>query len=145
MSQSSLYNAFGSKAQLVELAVDEYTARLEADVVARLEPADREALLDFVGAVARWVGDERRPGCLILNLATEHPDQGHRLVAYRRRLRRAIKPAVADFTDDRKLVDERTELVITGVIGLGLAARTGASRDESTRLRQAIENQIRAW
>lgn len=145
ISQSSLYNTFGSKADFVDLVVEHYSAALEADVVAKLDTADRPGLLAFVDAVADWVGDDDHRGCLLLNVATEDPTQGFRLARYRERLRQAVGPAVASFTADPVLTDERTELVVASVIGLGLSARTGADRGELDALRRAITNQISAW
>ncbi len=145
VSQSSLYNTFGSKDGLLEQAVDRYASELDASVLARLDPPSRQALLDFVAAVVRWIGREDQRGCLILNLAAEHPDHGHRLKAYRRRLRRAIKPAVRTFTDDEQLVAARTELLVAAVLGLNVCARSGAADAELQRLGHGIRQQITAW
>jgi len=145
LSQSSLYNAFGSKADLLDRVVDRYQQDLDAEVLARLEPADRDALVDFVDAVARWVGRDEHRGCLILNLATEDPAEGYRLDAYRLRLRRAVKPAVRSFTPDAGEAAARTDLVVSTVLGLVVSARAGAGRAELGRIRRALRTQILAW
>lgn len=145
VSQSSLYNAFGSKAELLDLAVERYQSALDDEVLSRLDRADRTGLLDFVDAVVRWVGRDRHRGCLILNLAAEDPADGHRLAAYRTRLRRAIRPAVRSFTDDERLANARVDVLISAVLGLVVSARGGAGRAELTRLRRAIRTQILAW
>ena len=62
LSQSSIYNAFGSKAGLMEAALDRYEQRLGAAVVSRIDPA-RDAttnLDDFLTALVEWVDQGER-------------------------------------------------------------------------------------
>ena len=47
--------------------------------------------------------------------------------------------------DDLRIEAYGTVDELNSVIGLALAARTGASGAELTRLRHAIENQVGAW
>lgn len=145
ISQSSLYNTYGSKDGLLDQTVDRYETKLNATVLSRLDEPSREALIDFVGAVVRWISRKERRGCLILNLAAEDRGQSHRLKAYRARLRRAIKPAIRTFTDVEDEVTARTDLLVAAVLGLNVCAKTGAGNAELNRIGQAIKQQIAAW
>ncbi|MPZ63500.1 MAG: TetR family transcriptional regulator [Propionibacteriales bacterium] len=62
LSQSSIYNAFGSKAELLTAALDRYESRIDAALVAPLEASDRglEAVDDFLTAVHRWITHDGR-------------------------------------------------------------------------------------
>ncbi|MGI9598395.1 MAG: TetR/AcrR family transcriptional regulator [Acidimicrobiales bacterium] len=145
ISQSSLYNTYGSKDGLLDQAVERYEARLDATVLSRLDDASRDGLIDFVGAVVRWISRKGQRGCLILNLAAEDKSQHHRLKAYRSKLRRAIKPAVRSFTDEEDLVTGRTELLVASVLGLNMCARSGAGNAELNRIGNGIKRQIADW
>lgn len=145
ISQSSLYNAYGSKEGLLDQTVARYERRLNAMVLSRLDEPSREALVDFVDAVVRWVGQDEHPGCLVLNLSAEDPDHAYRLKIYRTKLRRGLKPSVKTFTEDKAEADVRTELLLAAVLGLNLSAKSGASRAELRRIGNGIKHQINAW
>lgn len=145
ISQSSLYNAFGSKEGLLDETVARYETKLDAAVLSRLEPPSREALADFVSAVVNWVSSDEHRGCLILNLAAEDASHGHRLKEYRTRLRRSLRPAVRSFTADSTQVNSRTELLVAAVLGLNVCARSGAGTRELKRMGREIKRQIAAW
>ncbi|MGI8875205.1 MAG: TetR/AcrR family transcriptional regulator [Egibacteraceae bacterium] len=65
ISQSSLYNAVGSKAELLRTAMDRYEAAVDAQVVTPLLEADEGVgvLWMLFDALRRWVADDGRPGC----------------------------------------------------------------------------------
>lgn len=145
VSQSSLYNAYGSKEGLLDRVIERYEAQLDEAVLQKLRPPSREAIVAFIDAVVGWVSQDRHRGCLVLNLAGEDREHAHRLKVYRRRLRRALKPAIRTFTDDATVADQRTELLVAAVLGLNLSATTGAGRAELNRIAAGLREQVIAW
>lgn len=144
MSQSSLYQAFGSKEQLVGATIERYEQRLEAAVLARLDRPSKQSLLDFIDALHMWVSNDQHRGCLILNLAAEKSEHQHHMKRYRIRLREAVSASLATFLPPGK-TDERTELVIAAAFGLTLAARTGATTRELKATAAALSSEIGSW
>lgn len=147
ISQSSLYNAFGSKEQLFEQAVDQYQQRLDEVVLSHLDrpDPDRAAIIDFLTAVVSWIGNTEHPGCLVLNTAAESSDDAGRMHAYRARLRDLFRPALRSFTPDEADVEARSELLVAAVLGLNISARSGAGPDELEQLSAGIKHQVASW
>ena len=144
VGQSSLYNDFGSKDGLLEEAVARYEARLDEQVLSRLDEPGRESFLDFVDALLGWIGTDGHRGCLVMNLAAEAPAQHEwRMQRYRARLRQAVAASMETFSDVD--VSARTELIVAAVFGLNLAARTGATHDELAAITGAIKDQVLSW
>lgn len=145
IGQSSLYNTFGSKDRLLEQSLVRYEEQLNATVFSCLKEPGRDAVLTFIDRVAEWVSNDDRRGCLVMNLAQEAPEHAHRLKAYRVKLRRSLKPSLRTFIDSPDLVDSRTDLIVAGILGLNVSARSGASAAELRRLAGAIREQVAAW
>lgn len=147
ISQSSLYNAFGSKEQLFDQAVEHYQSQLDATVLAKLDRPDpnRVSIIEFLTAVVEWIQHKDHPGCLVLNFAAESEEGGQRVTTYRKRLRRLLRPALRSFTTDEEDVEARTELLVVAVLGLNISARSGAGRSELKRLSDGIKRQVAAW
>lgn len=153
ISQSSIYNAFGSKEGLYAEVVGRYRHRLETELLPHLEQAGqtgqpdsgRDGLLAFIDAFAAWVSDPDRPGCLMLSIDTEQTAAHQHLVAYRARLDNALRAAVADFTDDEGAITHRTTLLHTVLLGLCTAARAVDCDQEFRRMIDTATAQIRMW
>ena len=147
ISQSSLYNAFESKEELLSRAIERYGEALDSEVLTHLDTddADRASLHRFLDAVTEWVSDDNHRGCLLLNLATESSDGAQRAKLYRTRLRRLVGGAVRSFATDPTTVTARTEVIVSAVLGLNITARSGASKNELRRLRDGVKHQIQAW
>lgn len=147
ISQSSLYNAFGSKEQLFAQAIDHYQGKLDEVVLSFLDRAepDREAILDFLAAVVSWINDVDHPGCLVLNYAAECEGGAVRMQAYRARIRDLLRPALKSFTPDADEVEARSELLLAAILGLNISARSGADPDELERIAAGIKRQVSAW
>ena len=147
ISQSSLYNAFGSKEELFEQAIDHYQNQLDRVVLAHLDRPDpsRESIIDFVDAVVEWIRDDDHRGCLVLNYATESEEGTERMRAYRARLRDLFRPALLTFTTDPADVEARTEVLVAAILGLNISARSGADAAELRQLGQGIQRQVATW
>lgn len=151
ISQSSIYNAFGSKLGLLEAALDRYERRISDALVTPLEGSpDGVAAIDrFFAALADWITTDGRRGCMILNLMAESADEpeiGYRTRAYRQRLRAAFRRALESEPGiDPTSVGIRTELLMTAVLGLNIAARSGASPDELQTSVNAVRQLLHDW
>ena len=147
ISQSSLYNAFGSKDELFTQAIDHYQDRLDQAVLSHLDQPrpSRASIIAFFDAVVRWIGNDKHRGCLVLNFATESTAGIARMRAYRARLRDLFRPALQSFTTNDAEVEARTELLVASVLGLNISARNGAALAELEQLSQGIKRQVAAW
>lgn len=155
LKQSSIYNAFGSKQDLLELALDRYeTITSEA----LLEPLEQSkdglvAIDDFFVGLARWVTHKGRRGCMLINMMAEDGDATasitERSRAYRNAVRTALRNALgrAVQTDgiQNTALEERADLLIGMVLGLNIAARGGAGVAELGCLLDAVRMEVRSW
>ncbi len=147
ISQSSLYNAFGSKDGLFDQVVERYEQQLNDVVLSHLDvrSPDRASILSFLDAVTEWIYHDRHRGCLVLNLAAESEEGGRRVGVYRTRLRTLLAPAIASFTEAGSDVEARTELLVAAILGLNISSRSGADYAELQALSAGIRSQIEAW
>lgn len=143
MSQSSLYNSFGSKAQLQERALDHYERRTGTALLEplRAQTAGLDALRTFLHDLTAWVSAGDRAGCMVINLTTDEPDVfRQRTAAYRVRVRDAIEAALARAVERGELrhVDPavHADVLFGQVLAINLVART---RDPA-----AVEHQLTA-
>ncbi|MEM9131693.1 MAG: TetR/AcrR family transcriptional regulator [Actinomycetota bacterium] len=147
ISQSSIYNAFGSKEGLYSEVVGRYRHRLETELLPSLEQPTpgADSLLAFIDASAEWVGNPARPGCLMLSIDAEQKAAHDHLVDYRARLQEALRAAVSAFTTDEDAIARRTTMLEVMTLGLCTAARTNGCDKELQRMVDAITTQIRIW
>lgn len=155
LSQSSLYNAFGSKAQLLDAALDRYQDRTEHTLLVPLEasPQGLNAIDAFFVELAEWVTNDGRRGCMIINLMAE--DGGDsveitaRTTAYRSRVRSALLAALQRAADRGETggdaLELRADLLFGEVLGLNIAARGGAESGEVDRLVAGARHLIESW
>ena len=93
VSQSSLYNAFGSKQGLMTAALDQYEIMTGVALLDPLQSTEDGllAIERFFDALLDWVTGEGRGGCMIINLMAEEgaadPAVTARTASYRARVR----------------------------------------------------------
>lgn len=152
ISQSSLYNAFGSKQQLLDSALERYERRISDELLVPLEHAAAgiEAIDRFFANLGTWISTEGRRGCMILNLMAEtadsHDHVASRTRSYRRRLRSAFRSALErEGGSTSGAVDDQVEVLVTAVLGLNIAARGGANGTELKRSIEALRRLVRGW
>lgn len=155
LSQSSLYNAFGSKAELLAAAQRRYEAKIERELLVPLETAEDgdDALDRFLAALGRWVTTDPRRGCLVVNLMVEDGGRStsvrSRTRVYRRRVRRALAAALARGAGAARLtedeIDARANVLLALVLGLHVTARGGGSVQELRRLVDSARRQLADW
>lgn len=155
LSQSSLYNAFGSKQNLLSAALDRYEHRIDEELLQPLETSagGLDAIDAFFVSLAHWVTHEGRRGCMLINLMAEDGGGSEAIVArtrgYRKRVRRAFRNAVAraaragETTGDA--IDARADLLMGMVLGINIAARGGAPASELRRFLGGVRNEIARW
>ncbi len=70
ISQSSIYNAFGSKQGLMAAALDRYESMTATALLEPLESGEHglDAIATFFDSLAQWVTGDGRGGCMIINL-----------------------------------------------------------------------------
>ncbi|MDH3730145.1 MAG: TetR/AcrR family transcriptional regulator [Acidimicrobiia bacterium] len=150
ISQSSLYNAFGSKQGLMSAALDRYERLTEEALLAPLEtsPDGLDAIDVFFDALAKWVTGKGRGGCMIINLMADDGGTDAAVTArtrsYRRRVRDALRDALVRGAG-RKDADIRADLLLGEVLGINVAARGAASPQEVHRLVAGAHHLIDGW
>ena len=153
LSQSSLYNAFGSKGQLLDAALDRYESRLTNDLLSPLETASTGlASIDaFLAALGEWLALGQR-GCMLVNMMVEDgggsPEISARTRGYRMRLRQAFEGALERATSLGELeppIEHRANMLVAVVIGLNVAARGGAAGPELAALVSGTRAEVTRW
>ncbi len=155
LSQSSIYNAFGSKQALLDAALDRYEARIDADLVMPLASSDTglAAIDEFFAALGHWVTHDGRRGCMVINLMAEDGGETQAIRTRTRRYRRRVRTALRQALDraaardeiDGEELDVRADLLMSAVLGVNIAARGGASVGELRRLLAGTRGQVARW
>ena len=152
ITQSSLYNVFGSKAGLLDAVLDRYQSAVDESLLQPLRraPDGRIGLEAFFRDVGAWMAADGR-GCLMVNLmadeAPTNPAVAARTKAHRDRVRAALQVAVDRTcpTAGADVVEYRTDLLLAATLGLNIAARAGASSTELGRIVAGVEAEITSW
>ncbi len=155
LSQSSLYNAFGSKQDLMEAALDRYETRITDDLILPLETsAEGLASIDaFFQQLGRWVTHDGNRGCMLINLMAEDGGETDEIRVrtrhYRNRVRRAIRASLDRAVQLNETADEavelRTETLMGMVLALNIAARGKASATEMKKLIAGARYLVESW
>lgn len=155
LSQSSIYNAFGSKHDLLVAALDRYERQIDDQLLRPLEdsPLGLAAIDAFFDALGHWVTHDGRRGCMIINLMAEDGGETdeitNRTRGYRERVRNALRDALhraaelAETSDES--IEPQADLLYGIVLGLNIAARGGASGQEISRLIASAHHAIASW
>jgi TetR/AcrR family transcriptional repressor of nem operon len=155
VTQSSLYQAFGSKADLMETVLDRYQQLIDESLIQPLMRGDDglAALDRFFSDLADWLAEDDGRGCLIGRLMSEPDRPDPRLQApvdrYRSRLRAAVGGALSRAAEDGDVptdtVESRTGVLVGMVLGLNQAVQAGYDPAAQRRLADAIRSEIGRW
>ena len=155
LRQSSLYNAFGSKRDLLAATLDRYEALTAKELLEPLAgaPDGIGAIERFLARLGRWVTRGGRRGCLLINMMAEDGGATEELKlrtrAYRRRVRVALREALSRAATRGETsaadLESRADLLLGLVLGYNVAARGGASRGELGRMLAAARGQLASW
>lgn len=155
LSQSSLYNEFGSKQALLEAALDRYEALTNQALLTPLEGAEQglTAIEQFFSNLAHWVTHDGRRGCMLINMMAEDGAATAAITRRTRRYRNRVKSALKECLEQAAQtgestavdIDERADLLLGLVLGFNIAARGGASSAELEALLSAVRRQVNSW
>ena len=149
LSQSSIYNAFGSKQGLLMAALATYEDRISETLVMPLEtdPDGLTAITTFFDALADWVTHDGHRGCMIINLMAEDAGTDDEITDRTRAYRSRLKQALQDALDRAGVADSeaRSDVLYGLVLGLNIAARGGGFESEITRLVDSARAVVGSW
>lgn len=155
INQSSIYSAFGSKAELLDRALARYQVLLDDHLLVPLaEGPDGLAAVDgFLAGLAAWLVADGSRGCLIGRVMGEaggpEPPAMARIDAYRGRLRSglatALGRAAADGELDEESIPSRVDLLVGMVLGLNLAVLSGRTPEEVTAIADGARAEVARW
>ena len=155
LTQSSLYNAFGSKRELLERTLVRYQEKVTSKLLVPLEdsPDGLSSLSRFFQSLATWIASDGRRGCMLINLMAEDGGKTDAVSAqtrgYRARMRRGFRGALKRAKDAKEIADEdlgaKSELLVGLVLGLNIAARGGAAPAELRGISRAAKTLIQGW
>jgi TetR/AcrR family transcriptional repressor of nem operon len=148
IGQSSIYNAFGSKRELLLAAIDQYEQRVQQELLGILAgPGDGLEVLDeFFRELGRWIERTDHRGCLVVNLMaaeTDDPAIKERVVAYRTTIRSALAVALARSFDE-STAEAKAGMLLATVLGLHITARTG-QEGEVAGMIAAVTAELDTW
>lgn len=155
LGQSSITGAFGTKADLLDAALERYLTALRSALLDPLHdgPGGLVAIDRFLAELGDWHRADGGRGCMVGRLMCEGADADPRVAArvgeYRRTIRAALDAALARAVASGEIpadgLDERRDLVITMVLGLNLAVQAGFDATAHRGLTQACRRQIAGW
>jgi TetR/AcrR family transcriptional repressor of nem operon len=133
LSRSSVYETFGSKRGLFDLAAQSYLSEVISPLLAPMESATggREELVAYFSAQAEWIRLSppriARRGCLMLNSALELDDLdaevGGMVRSYQQRVRSAIRHSLSSFLASGRDLERTADLLTAGQVGLMITSR----------------------
>lgn len=155
LSQSSMYNAFGCKKQLLGAVLVRYYQGFESEVLEPIERGTRglddlEALLE---SLAGWALRDGHRGCLLLNLAMEQHDGveviDEQAQRYHRRLRHVASETLNRAAQLQELTsgehERRVDLFVTAVLGINAAARGRLPEPALSQMLLSVKHQVHRW
>lgn len=156
LSRSSLYNSFGSKQKVFELALDRYRHAMGEQMCRPLEQGEQGLgdLLAFFDSVARmFTKQKKETGCLMVNSMVEFGGADEAVARHHalhlNRLRSAIgaalQRAVALGEIPAEGVEAKRDLVLSLVLGVTVAARADLGQANVAAMIDSVRIQIRAW
>jgi TetR/AcrR family transcriptional repressor of nem operon len=155
LSQSSIYNAFGSKQGLLDQALDRYEAQASVALIDPLRKSEDglDGIQDFFVNLSDWIVREDRRGCMLINMMAEDGSNTPAIVArakrYRDRVRsaliEALKRSAARGESAEADIEGHADLLMCLVLGFNVAARGGASTAELSRLMDSVFVQCQGW
>ncbi|MGD9696492.1 MAG: TetR/AcrR family transcriptional regulator [Thermoleophilia bacterium] len=155
MGQSSIANAFGTKADLMDAALARYGALLDRDLIEPLRagPGGLAAIDRFLAGLSDWHTADGVRGCLIGRLMCETSSPGPgvaaRLDRWRAGLEGALDAALGRAVRAGEIapegLDGRRSLVIAVVLGMNLAVQAGFDVAAQRDLARAGRAQVASW
>ncbi|MCP3938639.1 MAG: TetR/AcrR family transcriptional regulator, partial [Actinomycetia bacterium] len=142
----TLYNSFGGKQGLYELATTAYLERAETSLFEPLANGTDDGYADILEFLSRLrsglTSPEAIPGCLIVNdmAARSPPDAAER---YRARLEAGFADALR--RTGHSVPEARSAMLTAAVIGVNLVSKMTGDPNEIGRMIDAITDTVTAW
>lgn len=155
VGRASLYGAFGSKREMLTLAIDWYmTTRLEP-MVSVVEEGGLDAAIGFLKnfTLARAnIPEKAAMGCMVVNMTAElamtDAEMPELAGAYRERLRRAFATALTSAERNGEIsgpIEQKVEIATLMTLGMFVALRGGADLEEVARLVDSAVEVLESW
>ena len=152
VNKSSLYNAYGSKRDLFRLILGRYVDK-RMDALAELAEFGRGRGIDSLHSFLDAIRDFGRVGCLAVNTSTElgtaDPTVTKLAEEYRDRTRLVVHSVISAATKtgglSAELVEARTDMLLSFLLGFSVAVRGGAGDAEVDRLINAARTTVDSW
>ena len=155
LGQASISRAFGSKADLVDAALERYLLALRVALLDPLRdgPGGLAAIDRFLADLSDWHRADGGRGCMVGRLMCEGAGTDPRIAArvadYRTILRAALDAALARAVEAGEIpaggLEERRDLVVAVVLGLNLAIQAGYDPVAQEALVRAGRAQVAGW
>lgn len=155
LKASSIYNAFGSKGELLDAAVGRYLEQLDRDLLGRLRLAKDplDGLEEFIQLISVGLDGKHPWGCLVVTLLCENGGRQPELTVhtdgYLGVLRHEVTRALTSAADlghiEHSSIPTRLEIVVMAVLGINTAARGRLGPEAVSAMADATCNQIREW
>jgi TetR/AcrR family transcriptional repressor of nem operon len=156
LNKSSLYNAFGSKETLFNLALERYMAMRIGLVTAALANGQKglDDLETLFGAMEQELESEAGArGCLAVNASTELGYRDEKAQDVSKRYRDAIREAFASVFERAArrgeiadgMASTYSEVLLAWMLGIAVVARSGAARGEIAAQFEAGRRLVDSW
>lgn len=150
MRQPSIYNAFGSKRDLLLRVMDRYQANAERELFSLLNSGDNgyEAIIAFFRALGEWKEPSGYQGCLMVNLMSGEVDDEvivERVQVFRAQIFDGFAAAIRRSEADRDLIDRRARVLQSAMLGLKTASATAQSSSEVQSMVDGVCDMVTAW
>ncbi len=155
VTQSSLYHAFGSKAQLLDRSLARYQTRLDHELLGPLRTSadGLEAIDAFLEGLSAWLLADGTRGCLLGKMMSEsdppEPVVASRLALWHDEIRAALNAALVRASQAGEIqaddVDDRVALIVGIVLGMNLAVNAGFGEFEVEAIGAAGRAEVARW
>ena len=155
VARASLYGAFGSKSEMLHLAIDHYITHDIERIVSTVDHGGIDAIAGWFRRFA-WVREHKPEmalrGCLVVNSIVELGDSDGIVVdlseRYRNRIRHAFRTALEAAAENDEFdgdIEATTELALLMLMGLYINIKSGADLEKIRRLSGIAASTAESW
>ncbi len=155
VTQSSLYHAFGSKAELLDRALERYQTRLDRELLGPLRNGEEGlgAIEAFLAGLSAWLLADGTRGCLLGKMMSEtdppEPVVASRVAVWHDAIRAALTAALLRASEAGEIhagdVDGRVALIVGIILGMNLAVNAGFGGSNVEAIGAAGRAEVARW
>ena len=155
VGRASLYAAFGSKQEMLHLAIDYYLDHWIEQIVSPIDDSGLDGAADMfrrMALIRETKPDRAMMGCLMVNSSVELGTSDPEVLAlsdrYRKRIRSAFHSAFTRAVEDGEMegpVDDQADLAMMLLLGIFVSIKSGADLVEIKRLTDNAVELIESW